>query len=76
MDDREAAMLPTTVKLDDDLTLRVGRSRVTLTVMQGLQFSEELARKSFRRALTEEADGSRALLDAVQPASGDVQGAA
>ncbi len=44
------------VQLRDDLTLVIGRSRVTLTPSQGLQFSEELARKSFRRALTEEAE--------------------
>jgi len=53
------AMLPDTVTIEDDLTLRVGRSRVTLTPTQGLRFSEEMARKSFRRALTEEADRAR-----------------
>jgi hypothetical protein len=43
------------IQLTDDLTLAIGKSRVTLTPSEGLQFSEELARKSFRRALTEEA---------------------
>ena len=43
------------IQISDDLTLAIGKSSVTLTPSQGLQFSEELARKSFRRALTEEA---------------------
>lgn len=46
-------MLP--VQLRDDLTLVIGKARATLTPTQGLRFSEELARASFRRALTEEA---------------------
>jgi hypothetical protein len=44
------------VQLSDDLTLVIGKARATLTPTQGLRFSEELARKSFRRALTEEAE--------------------
>jgi hypothetical protein len=44
------------VQLRDDLTLVIGKAHATLTPTQGLRFSEELARKSFRRALTEEAE--------------------
>jgi hypothetical protein len=44
------------VQLRRDLTLVIGRSRATLTPTQGLRFSEELARASFRRALTEDAE--------------------
>jgi hypothetical protein len=42
--------------LADDLTVAIGTARVTLTPSQGLEFSEQLARKSFRRALAEEAE--------------------
>jgi hypothetical protein len=42
--------------IGDNLDLVVGRSRVNLTPAQGLAMAEELARKSFRRALTEEAE--------------------
>jgi hypothetical protein len=45
-------MLP--VQPRDDLTLVIAHT--TLSPMQGLRFSEELARKSFRRALIEEAE--------------------
>jgi len=46
---------PDVIKISDDLTIAIGGSKVRLSPSQGLSFSEELARKSFRRALTEEA---------------------
>ena len=46
---------PAAIKISDDLTIAIGGSTVRLSPAQGLSFSEELARKSFRRALTEEA---------------------
>ena len=54
------ALLPT---ISDDLRITIGNRVATLTPTQGLHLAEDLARKAFRRALTEEA----ALLDA-QPA--------
>jgi hypothetical protein len=47
------AALP--LKLSDDLTLSVGAGVIRLSPTQGLEFSEELARKSFRRMLEETA---------------------
>lgn len=41
--------------IGDDLTIRIGPATARLTPSEGLDFSEELARKSFRRALAEEA---------------------
>ena len=52
------ALLPT---ITDDLRISIGGHVTTLTPTQGLHLAEDLARKAFRRALTEEA----ALLDAL-----------
>ncbi len=46
------ALLPT---ITDDLRISIGDHVATLTPMQGLHLAEDLARKAFRRALTEEA---------------------
>lgn len=48
-----AAPLPT---ITDDLRIMLGDHVATLTPTQGLCFAEDLARKAFRRALSEEAD--------------------
>lgn len=54
-----AAPLPT---ITDDLRIVFGNHVATLTPTQGLSFAEDLARKSFRRLLNEEADlAARAL---------------
>ncbi len=50
--------LPFTI--DDTLRLAIGGSSIVLSPRQGLRLAEELARKSFRAALTQEA----ALLEA------------
>jgi hypothetical protein len=42
--------------IGDNLDLIIGRSRISLTPAQALAAAEELARKAFRRALTEEAE--------------------
>jgi hypothetical protein len=44
------------IAVGDDLVVRLGKETVQLTPTQGLGFAEQLARASFRRALTEEAD--------------------
>lgn len=54
------ALLPT---ITDDLRITIGGQVTTLTPTQGLHLAEDLARKAFRRALTEEAG----LADALQP---------
>jgi hypothetical protein len=46
-------MLP--LKIDGDLTIRIGGSAVQLTPSQGLQAAERLIRKSTRRMMLEEA---------------------
>jgi hypothetical protein len=51
----EAGMINKRFIIGDDLSLFIGRSKVNLTPSQGLAAAEELARKSFRAALTEEA---------------------
>ena len=44
------------LKISDDLTLTLGAAPgVTITPGDGLKLAEEIARKSMRRALTEEA---------------------
>jgi hypothetical protein len=43
------------IRISDDLTVAIGGSAVTLTPTQGLDLAEQLARKSFRRAMIEEA---------------------
>jgi hypothetical protein len=42
-------------RITTGLRLKVGAASVTLTPRQGLRLAEDLARKSFRRALAEEA---------------------
>jgi hypothetical protein len=49
-------MLTKGFSIGDNLDLIIGRSRISLTPAQGLAVAEELARKAFRRALTEEAE--------------------
>lgn len=49
--------------ITDDLRITIGDHGMTLTPTQGLHLAEDLARKAFRRALTEEAG----LVDALQP---------
>ena len=49
--------------ITDDLRITIGDHVATLTPTQGLHLAEDLARKAFRRALTEEAG----LADALQP---------
>ncbi len=48
------------LKITDDLRVVIGASTTQLSPSQGLHVAEMLARKSFRRALTEEADISLA----------------
>ena len=43
------------LRISEDLRLTVGDSEVRLSPAQGLALAERLARKSFRRALDEEA---------------------
>ncbi len=58
-------MLPTLPLLvSDDLCITIGRRRgVTLTPSQGLTLAEDLTRKAFRRAMTEEAIKAGIVLD-------------
>jgi hypothetical protein len=44
------------IEITDNLTIRIGCAELTLSPRQGLALAERLARKSFRRALDEEAD--------------------
>jgi hypothetical protein len=44
-----------TITIENDLTITIGRQRVQLSPRQGLDIAEQLARKSFRLALTQEA---------------------
>jgi hypothetical protein len=44
------------IAIGDDLVMRVGIEAVRLTPREGLDLAERLARASFRRALTEEAE--------------------
>lgn len=43
-------------QISDDLHISIGGSVVQITPARGLQIAETLARKSFRRALSEEAE--------------------
>ena len=43
------------IAISDDLVVRLGNSEVALSPRAGLRLAEDLARKSFRRALDEEA---------------------
>ena len=43
-------------QISDDLHISIGDSMVQITPARGLQIAETLARKSFRRALAEEAE--------------------
>jgi hypothetical protein len=44
------------VRVTDDLKISIGKEGVKLTPSKGLELAETLARKSFRRAMTEEAE--------------------
>ena len=63
---------PSPIQVSTDLDVTIGGARVTLTPSQGLDLAEDLARKSFRRALAEEAalPSDRTLPPAARP-SGD-----
>jgi len=50
---------PAPLSISDDLTLAIGAARITLSPRQGLELAEQLARKSFRRAMSEEAEAER-----------------
>ncbi len=43
------------ISIGDDLVVRLGEAKVALSPRSSLRLAEELARKSFRRALDEEA---------------------
>lgn len=58
---------PLPISISSDLAVSIGDRRVALTPAQGLDLAEDLARKSFRRALAEEA-GELARADAVTKA--------
>jgi hypothetical protein len=45
-------------KITDDLRITVGGSEIRLSPAQGLDVAEDLARKSFRRVLAQEAAGA------------------
>ena len=50
--------------ISDDLCITIGGRRgVTLTPSQGLSLAEDLTRKAFRRAMTEEAAKAGIVLD-------------
>jgi hypothetical protein len=44
------------VRVTDDLKISIGKEAVKLTPSKGLELAETLARKSFRRAMTLEAE--------------------
>jgi hypothetical protein len=44
--------------ITDDLCIRIGESAVQISPSHGLRIAETLARKSFRRALSEEVETS------------------
>jgi hypothetical protein len=50
--------------ISDDLRLSIGEAAVQISPAHGLRIAETLARKSFRRALSEEAETS-----AIKPAT-------
>ena len=51
--------------ISDDLRISIGgRHGITLTPSQGLTVAEDLTRKAFRRAMTEEAEKAGLTLDA------------
>lgn len=50
------------IRIDDDLTLSIGKSTVTLSTSECLALAERLARASFRRAAIEEAASQTAAL--------------
>ena len=52
-----------TLTIENDLTVSIGRQRVRLSPREGLAVAELLARKSFRRALAQEAEAEAARLD-------------
>jgi hypothetical protein len=44
------------IAVGDDLVMRVGAEAIRLTPSEGLDLAERLARASFKRAMTEEAE--------------------
>jgi hypothetical protein len=46
---------PMTISISDELVVRVGNAEVALSPRAGLRLAEDLARKSFRRVLDQEA---------------------
>ena len=48
--------MPLPIRVSERLDVSVGRISVPLTPRQGLQLAEELTRKSFAAAMTEEAE--------------------
>jgi hypothetical protein len=48
-------MLNNLIRVSGDLTIRIGDAAVRLSPREGLRLAENLARKSFRRVLAEEA---------------------
>jgi len=48
---------PLPIRVSDDLAIAIGGASVRLTPSEGLDLAEDIARKSFRRALDAEAHG-------------------
>jgi hypothetical protein len=56
-----------------ELDLKVGDRVFSFSPAEAFDLAQDLIRRATRQIVIEEADGSRALLDAVQPSGGPVQ---
>jgi hypothetical protein len=69
----ETERLPMGLEFCGELDLKMGDRIVSLSPAEAFDMAQDLIRRATKQIVIEEADGARALLDAVQPASGDAQ---
>jgi hypothetical protein len=66
----DTVRLPMGLEFCGELDLKMGDRIVSLSPAEAFGMAQDLIRRATKQIVIEEADGARALLDAVQPASG------
>jgi hypothetical protein len=69
----ETVRLPMGLEFCGELDLKMGDHIVSLSPAEAFDMAQDLIRRATKQIVIEEADGARALLDAVQPASGEAE---
>ena len=69
----ETVRLPMGLEFCGELDLKMGDRIVSLSPAEAFGMAQDLIRRATKQIVIEEADGARALLDAVQPSDGPVQ---